>query len=63
MSWQIERSYEREAEALQRQYDEGQLTRQEFNEAMRQLDRDARDAYEEERQRAHDEVDQQFGGW
>ena len=61
--WQIERAYERAADDLTKCYERGEMTREEYNEAMRELDRDARDEYEQARAEAMDELANEWGGW
>lgn len=49
---QIERAYDRESAAIEKSYERGNLSNTEYNDAMRQLERDAqheaRDAYEQD---------------
>ncbi len=52
--------YDREVEQLERDYADGLITLAEFNEAMRELERDYRSAAEESAQRAYDD---EFNRW
>lgn len=59
---QIERMMEREEEALSQDYDSGRITRDEYNAGMRELQRDARDAYREDIADAYERVRDEWGG-
>lgn len=61
--WQIERAYERMAEELADRHEHGELTDAEYNDAMRELDREARDEYEQARAEAMEELEAEWGGW
>lgn len=60
-AWQAERMLAREEEALSRDYESGALTREEYNAAMRDLQREARAMYEEDVQDAYDRVRDEWG--
>lgn len=63
MSW---KTLEREEEILEREFEDGALSRAEYNKALRELHRDARAEVEEEAERAADEVRKMYGyggGW
>jgi hypothetical protein len=57
----IDRHVEREEERLESDYEAGRLTREEYNEEMRLLQREARDAYAEEYERQREELDDEWG--
>ena len=60
---QIERQMEREEEALSNDLATGRISRADYNEAMRDLQREARDAYHEDREDAMRRVDDDWGRW
>lgn len=60
-AYAIERAMEREEEALSRDYNEGRISRADYNEAMRELQRDARAAYEEDMHEAQERVRDEWG--
>lgn len=51
---------DREEEALQRDYDEGRITLQEYHKAINQLHREAREEFAEQQR---EEYRDEFGGW
>ena len=59
----IESQSEHEFEDLERRNAEGLLTPDEYNKEMRQLQRAECEAYEEERDEAHRQVDRDLGYW
>jgi hypothetical protein len=62
-AWQVERQLEREEDRIVEDYNAGRITREEYNAEMRQLQRDARDAYEQDREDAIRDVDAEWGRW
>lgn len=58
---QIERMLDREEEGLSKAYDEGLISRAEYNEAMRELQREARYAFQEDMDDARDRVRDEWG--
>ena len=48
--------YEREEDSLVRDFNEGRISREEYNKAMRDLQREVRDAAHQEAQDAYDRV-------
>lgn len=54
---------EREEQALVDDLNNGLISPFEFNKAMRELQREARYAYEEDMQDAQDRVRDEWGGW
>lgn len=59
----FERSFDQAEEQLNEDYANGVYTLAEFNERMRDLGREYRDALEEEAQAAYDDVKHQHGGY
>ena len=62
-AWNAETAADREAEQLLRDFNEGLITREDYNAAMRELQRVVRDAYEMDREDALREVDNEWGRW
>lgn len=62
-AWQAERAAEREEDALARDYNEGRITQKEYNDAMREIQRDMQAAYEQDREDALRDVDGDWGRW
>lgn len=62
-AWNAERMADREEEALARDLNEGRITRDQYNAAMKELQRDVRDAYEMDREDALRDVDAEWGKW
>jgi len=60
-AWQAERAAEREQDALDRDYANGELTREEYNRACRDLQRDLRAAYEADLDDARQAVENEWG--
>lgn len=60
---QMERAMDREEESLANDLANGLISREEYNRQMRELQRDARDAYEMDREDALREVDAEWGRW
>lgn len=60
---QAERAADREEEYYAQQLADGAITRQQYNEYMRELQRDVRDAYEQDREDALRDVDGEWGIW
>lgn len=58
---QIERAAEREEDALVEDYNNGLITREEYNSRMRDIQRDVREAYEQDREDALRDVDADWG--
>ena len=56
----IERQADRQLDSLDEALASGELSLAEYNAAVKELERDARDAFEEEREAAHDAVDAEF---
>lgn len=54
--------YDREESAIIDAFNEGRISREEYNTQMRDLQRDARDEEREDRERAHEELDR-LNGW
>ena len=54
MSWQVERQLEREEANLEQELEEGTITQKEYNDAMRELQRNYRAAAEESAQGAYE---------
>ena len=61
-AWQAERQAEREQQALDDAYASGEMSREEHNEATRQIEREMRDAYEADREDALERVRDEWGG-
>lgn len=59
----FERYADREEERLLRDFNEGLITREEYNAAMRELQREARDAYQADIDEAHERVRDDWGQW
>jgi hypothetical protein len=57
----IERMADKEADYLAEQLASGAITRQQYNEGMREIQRDVRAAYEEDREDALRDVDADWG--
>jgi hypothetical protein len=62
-AWQMDRALEREEESLARDLSEGRITNAEYNSQMRELQRDARTAYEEDLWDAQQRVREEWGDW
>jgi len=62
-AWQIECHIEREEERLSRDYGNGNISREDYNAEMRELQREARDAYREDVEDAQARVGDEWGGW
>lgn len=60
-AWQVDRQMEREEERLSQDYSDGTISREEYNEQMRQLQRDAREAYEQDMYEAQERVRDEWG--
>lgn len=60
---QVERAADREADYYADQLANGEITREEYNIAMREIQRDVQDAYEQDREDALREVDADWGRW
>lgn len=60
-AWQAERAAEREEEALSQDYAEGRISREEYNAAIREIQRDMRDAYAEDLHDAEQRVRDEWG--
>lgn len=60
---QVERQLDCEADALGESLASGEISNSEFNDRMRDLQRDARDAYEQDREDALEAVRDEWGGW
>jgi hypothetical protein len=58
---QIERQMEREEEALSKDLESGAISRADYNEAMRDLQREARAAYAEDVREAEERVRNDWG--
>lgn len=52
--------YDRERENLENMYERGEMNREEFNRAIRDLERDA---YDEARERAQEAYDKEIDRW
>ena len=62
-AWQAERAMEREENALADDYNSGRISLEEYNQGMRELQRDVRAAYEEDREDALRDLDAEWGRW
>ena len=62
-AWNAENAADREADQLLRDFNEGLITREDYNAAMRELQRDVHDAYEMDREDALRAVDDEWGYW
>jgi 3-hydroxyacyl-CoA dehydrogenase len=60
-AWQIERAMERAEEQLSRDLNEGRISQTDYNAEMRELQRDARAAYEEDMRDAQERVRDEWG--
>jgi hypothetical protein len=60
-AWQIERQLDREEDRLLADYNAGSISREDYNAEMRQLQHDAREAYEMDREEALRDVDADWG--
>lgn len=60
---QIDRHIDREEERLLRDFNQGLISRHDYNEALRDLQRDARDAYQADLDDAADRVRDEWGAW
>ncbi len=60
---QVERAAEREEDALTADFNEGRITRDEYNKQMREIQRDVQAAYEQDREDALRDVDAEWGRW
>jgi len=60
-AWQAERAAEREQAALDAAYERGDMTREEHNEACREIERELRGAYEEDLYDAQQAVRDEWG--
>lgn len=60
-AWQAERAAEREEDRLLKNFNDGLITRQEYNEAMREIQRAMAEAYEMDREDALRDVDGEWG--
>jgi hypothetical protein len=60
-AWQIERQLDREEARLEKQLNDGSMSRAEYNDEMRQLQRDAREAYEQDLEDAQRAVRDEWG--
>lgn len=58
---QLERAAEREEDALADDFNNGLITREEYNSRMRDIQRDMREAYEQDREDALRDVDAEWG--
>lgn len=62
-AWQVERQLDREENRIVEAFNRGDMSRDEYNTEMRQLQRDAREAYESDREDAMRAVDEEWGRW
>lgn len=60
---QIERSAEREEEALEQAYMSGHITLEEYNKEMREIQREARYAYQESYEQEQEALRNEYFGW
>jgi DNA-directed RNA polymerase beta' subunit len=60
---QIERQMDGEQRRLDARYERGELTREEYNEECRALEREARDALRGAEEEEHDRIRREYGGW
>lgn len=60
-AWQAERAAEREQAAIDESYASGELSREEHNEASREIEREMRAAYEEDVYDAQQAVRDEWG--
>lgn len=60
-AWQVERQLDREEDQLVADFNAGRISREDYNEGMRDLQRDARDAYAQDREDALRDVDAEWG--
>lgn len=60
---QVERHLDREEERLLRDYNEGLITREDYNAGLRELHQEARDAYQADMDDAAERVRDEWGGW
>jgi len=60
---QVERAAEREEDALTADFNNGLITRDEYNKQMREIQRDVPAAYEQDREDALRDVDTEWGRW
>ena len=54
---------EKEEEQLANDYADGKISLAEYNKAMRELQREIRNAIEDERDARHRQVDRDYDGW
>ena len=62
-AFQIDRHIDREEERLSRDYANGAISREDYNAEMRELQREARDAYQADLEDATARVRDEWGGW
>ena len=60
---QIDRYIDREETRLLREFNDGLITRSEYNDAMRDLQRESRDAYQQDLDEAAERVRDEWGQW
>ena len=60
-AWQAERAADREEDALARDLAEGRISQATYNAEMRNIQREFRDAYEQDREDALRSVDDEWG--
>lgn len=59
----IDRHIEREEERLSRDFALGDISREDYNEALRDLQREAREAYQADMDDAAESVRDEWGNW
>lgn len=62
-AYNTERAMEREEDRLTRDFNDGLITREDYNAAMRDLQADMRAAYEMDREDALRDIDAEWGIW
>lgn len=60
-AYQIDRHVEREEDRLSREYNSGEISLADYNEAMLELQREARDAYQQDLDEAAEYVRDEWG--
>jgi hypothetical protein len=60
---QIDRQYEREEERLVTAFNRGDIGREEYNQGMRELQQEAREALREAEADEHERIRNDYGGW
>ena len=62
-AYQVERQLDREEDRLSRDYNSGLISREDYNQGLRELQQEARDAYQQDLDEAAERVRDDWGVW